>query len=379
MYHDRIRYHQRRLDLGTGLFSDPNSNDRSEMQIGTFDIATQDLIRHVGRIEQVADVRLLEFADGSGRGARVLDFRTSMGLRFDVLVDRGFDIGRCDFRGVSIAWQSAVGTSAPWFAESDGLGWLRTFGGGLMTTCGFEHTLFPASGEGSRFAYPARDSVTYGLHGRISNRPARLSGYGIASVEGREILWAEGVVEQAAVYGEALRLTRRIEVHADGSQISVIDRVSNFGYASTPTMVLYHLNLGFPLVADGAQVLMDVAEARDGTGAAPPEDYLTIPPPSHLSPEEGYEHQLVGHEDGWVSSSLINERLGVGFRECHDPSTLPYTFLWRSLRDGMYVVGLEPCSVPIEGRDAAIDAGVPLELAPGESREYKLVLEPFAL
>ena len=349
------------------------------MHIQGVEMATSDLKRRVGRMEQIADIRLLEFGDGAARGARVLDFRTAAGLRFDVLVDRSFDIGRCDFGGVPLAWQSAVGSAAPWYAENDGLGWLRNFGGGLLTTCGFEHTLFPAEDDGSRFAYPAKPRVDYGLHGRISNRPARLIGYGFASREDGEYLWAEAEVEQAAVYGEALRLTRRIEVPADGTQISVSDRVTNFGYAVTATMVLYHINLGFPLVDEGSRIEMEILEARDPSGAPPPQGYLTVGPPVPLAAEEGYEHRLVADPTGWATSAIVNDRLGLGFRERHDLATLPYNMLWRQLRDGMYVIGLEPCSVPIHGRSAASSSGFEVDLSPGESREYRMVLEPFAL
>jgi len=347
------------------------------MKVHSKEIALPELMRRVGRLDQIAGVRLLELADGGGRGSRILDFRTAAGLRFEVLVDRGFDIGGCDYRGIPIAWQSAVGPSAPWFAEQGGLGWLRNFGGGLLTTCGFEHTLFPAEEDGSRFAYAANDTVTFGLHGRISNRPARLSGYGMATVDGRDVLWAEAEVEQAAVYGEALRLTRRIQVAIDGSAIAIVDRVVNFGYAVTPTMVLYHINLGYPLVDEGAQVVMDVEFARAGDGTSPPAGYLTVDAPSPLAPEQGFEHTLVPDSRGWASAALHNERLGIGFKESHDQATLPYNLLWRQLRDGMYVIGLEPCSVPIEGRISAPGVGVPFNLAPGDAREYRVTLEVY--
>lgn len=51
-----------------------------------------ELLRRVGRVEQVAGVRLLTLGDGGGRGVRILEFRTGSGFEFDVLVDRGFDV-----------------------------------------------------------------------------------------------------------------------------------------------------------------------------------------------------------------------------------------------------------------------------------------------
>ncbi len=45
-----------------------------------------ELHRHIGRLEQVAGVRLVELADGPGRGVRLLEFSTGTGFSFDVLV-----------------------------------------------------------------------------------------------------------------------------------------------------------------------------------------------------------------------------------------------------------------------------------------------------
>jgi len=59
-----------------------------------------ELMRRLGRLEQAAGVRLVTLGDGIGRGVRVLEFRTGSGFAFDVLVDRCFDVGRCEFGGI---------------------------------------------------------------------------------------------------------------------------------------------------------------------------------------------------------------------------------------------------------------------------------------
>ena len=54
----------------------------------------RELMRLVGRLDQVAGVRLVTLGDGIERGVRVLEFRTGTGYAFDVLVDRSMDVGR---------------------------------------------------------------------------------------------------------------------------------------------------------------------------------------------------------------------------------------------------------------------------------------------
>lgn len=82
--------------------------------------------------------------DGMERDVRLLEFRTGSGFSFDVVVDRAFDIGRCELNGYPLSWFFGVGFARPWFHEPEGLGFFQTFGGGLLTTCGLGHTLFMA-------------------------------------------------------------------------------------------------------------------------------------------------------------------------------------------------------------------------------------------
>src|ERR1700757_5223117 len=90
-------------------------------------LTRRELLRRVGRLEQLAGVRLVTLGDGAERGVRVLEFRTGTGFEFDVVVDRGFDIGRCEHSGRALGWQSGVGFAGPWFYEPEGLGFFRTF------------------------------------------------------------------------------------------------------------------------------------------------------------------------------------------------------------------------------------------------------------
>ena len=66
----------------------------------------RDLMRRVGRLEQLAGVRLVTLGDGIERGVRVLEFRTGTGYEFDVLVDRSMDVGRCELNSHSLTWRN---------------------------------------------------------------------------------------------------------------------------------------------------------------------------------------------------------------------------------------------------------------------------------
>ena len=121
-----------------------------------------ELLRRVGHMDQLAGIRWLEAGDGKARGSRLLDVWTGIGLRFQVNRDRALDISSCDFKGMPLSWRSPVGDVHPAYYELQGIGWLRSFPGGLLTTCGLDQFGLPSQDGGGDF----------GLHGRISNLPA---------------------------------------------------------------------------------------------------------------------------------------------------------------------------------------------------------------
>ena len=73
----------------------------------------EELRRRVGHMSQLAGVRLLTSDNGPSRGVRLIEFRTGTGFSFEIAVDRGFDVGRCDYRGASVAWIPPTMMPAP--------------------------------------------------------------------------------------------------------------------------------------------------------------------------------------------------------------------------------------------------------------------------
>jgi hypothetical protein len=122
-----------------------------------------ELERYVGEISQIGGLTPLELADGHSKGVRCILLRTGV-LSALVVVDRGLDVANLEYKGTPLAWMSPTGITAPAFYEPEGLGWLRGFFGGLLTTCGLTYFGRPTVDEGEQL----------GLHGRASYIPARL-------------------------------------------------------------------------------------------------------------------------------------------------------------------------------------------------------------
>ena len=340
------------------------------------------LSERTGALEQVAGVELLEYADGPERGVRVLDFRTGAGLCFRVALDRGFDLLAAGYRGVPIGWRSPTGPRHPGLTsveENRGWGFLRSFTG-LLATCGLDHALAPATSSVAQYTYPGLTEADYPLHGRVSQIPARLVGYGERWNGDSCTLWAEGEVAQTAVFGENLVLTRRIEAELGGTSISVDDQVENRGFRPTPHMLLYHYNFGYPLLDEGAELLVPsraIVHAVHGDLHAQGVGYRTQGPPRADFREQVYEHDVVPGADGLASAALVNPVLGaggLGIRLDYDRAVLPCLIEWQCLQSGLYVLGIEPATNHVLGRRFAEDRGELTVLEHGEARHYRMRL-----
>jgi hypothetical protein len=331
----------------------------------------RDLMRRVGRLDQVAGVRLVTLGDGVERGVRVLEFRTGTGYAFDVLVDRSMDVGRCELNGRALAWLSPTGVVGPWYAEPMGLGWFRSWGGGMLVTCGLDHTLLGGVDDASNFHQLVRPTEEYGLHGRIGFMPARLTGYGERWDGDECVLWAEGVVRQAAVYGEAMELRRRIEARVGESRFTIHDTVENVGFDPASHMYLYHVNVGWPVVDAGSEYLIP---APEGVPVAdyPTREYRRLTEPNKGFPEECYEHDVMSEPGGTVPVAVVNRGLSLGAYQVYRKDQFPFHTMWRMLGEGIYGVAMEPTTNRDAGRFDARDRGELAYMAPGETRAYDI-------
>lgn len=330
--------------------------------------ARDELLQHVGSIEQIAGVRFGELADGFERGVRVADVYTGSGFAFTILLDRGMDIGPASFCGAPLAWRSATTAKAPSYYEPAGLGWLRGFHGGLLNTCGLTYFGAPTQDQGQAL----------GLHGRASYTPASNIAYGGCWEGDTYELWCSGELREAVVFGENLVLRRHIRARLGESRLIIEDEVTNEGYAPTPHMMLYHVNFGFPVVAKASELLAASRKVhpRDAAAAAGLEHHRRFEAPTPGYAEQVFYHTLAADADGYAQVAVVNRTFGggrgLGGYVRYRVAELPYLVQWKMMGQGTYVCGLEPATNWVEGRAKERSEGRLVELAPGEVRRYRV-------
>lgn len=333
-----------------------------------------DLMRRVGHLSQVGGVQVTRAEEGAARGVRSLEFRTGTGFQFKATVERGFDVGYCDYQGKSLAWIPSTMLPAPWYFEGqDRFGWLRTALGGLNNSCGMIHIGNPETADVSHYNFPARAEETYGVHDRMALLPARLIRCG-ERWEGDEcILEAEGRVTQAQAYGENLILTRRYTAIIGESRFFMHDEIENAGWLPTEHMLLYHINVGFPVVDDGSEQIAPVSQppvVPDGLPESSAGDFDHFISPQKDWQLQGFELAMACEQDGSVPVAIVN-RDNFGMYVVYNQHQFPQYLEWRMMGEGQYAVGIEPCTNTF-GRQIARDLGQLIVLQPGERREYTL-------
>src|SRR4051794_2892787 len=196
-------------------------------------------------LDQVASAVASVVSDGPAAGCRALDLRVWDGVDLRLLPDRGLDLGAAWYRGVPIAWISAVGEHAPLPSPRE-LDWVDAFGGGLLVTCGLRNVGAPSEGIGQ--------------HGDYSHQRAADVQVERALEDGCGVLTVRGRVREASALGHHLELERRVRTRTGQGLVELEDVTRNLGRDPEPAPILYHLNVGAPLWDVGARIELDAVE-----------------------------------------------------------------------------------------------------------------------
>jgi hypothetical protein len=323
-----------------------------------------ELMRRVGDLSQVAGIRMMTLRDGYEDGVRIADVRSGSGLRFQVTLDRGMDVSCAEFRGIPLAWRSSNGDVHPSYYDAQGLGWSRSFAGGLMAGCGISHLGAPCNDDGEEL----------GLHGRLSNIPAS----GVSSYTRWDhddcVFVLEGTMRESVPGRTNLKLHRRYEITLGTSRARLTDVVTNEGTQRSPLMMLYHFNPGWPLLDQGARLMLNASRTTSRDAQAEPglTEARRFTGPIADFKEQVFYHDLRADADGRSHTLLVNESLAMGFSLSFDRSALHRYIEWKMTGEGLYVLGMEPGNCRVWGRAKERAAGDLQFIEPGEERNFNV-------
>jgi hypothetical protein len=149
-------------------------------------------------------------------------------------------------------------------------------------------------------------------------------------------------------------------------------------------MMLYHCNFGWPVIAEGTELIVPSTKVTPHAAIEHPE---LAQPTRFDAPQAGYAEQVFFHDtradaEGYVTAILANRALdqgrGFGAYVRYRQAELPRLVEWKMMGAGTYVVGVEPANCLVMGRADERARGTLVTLAPGEKREYRVEIGALA-
>jgi len=306
---------------------------------------------YIGHPAQLCAVEEVRLQGGKGDGMRLFEVHNSTGLRLSVSADRCADIARLSFKGDNFSYLSPCGFVAPSFYEKEGFGFLKSFTAGFLTTCGLTAVGSPCVDQGE----------TLPLHGTIANIPAEHVWW----EEDDDRLIIHATVRDCAIFDRKLILNRTISVSKFENKLKLADSIENTCDSESPLMVLYHMNMGYPLVSENAQLSINSVnvDPRDERAAEGIDSWHKMLPPTPHFSEQCYYHSF----DGMASVKLFNPDINKGLEISFDSKILDHFVEWKMMGIHDYVLGLEPGICNADGRDRMRESGRLHFIAPGET------------
>lgn len=264
---------------------------------------------------QLASVRRYEMTEGKERGLRVIDCENGK-LRFLLNESKALDVMQMYHCGQNVSFVSKNG-----FTLRE-IPFANRFEGGMLYTCGLD-------------SIGARQD--YELHGTLHNTPARVT----RAECGEEGIIIEAEIADTLLFGKNFVFKRRIFSAIGSETLEISDTLENRGFRDEEYCLLYHVNVGYPMLDDGTKVEGAVCQVTPRTEWAA----------KYVSEREKIFVPIANQEEMCYflqfeqpKVSLVNKKIGKKFTLEWSQDTLPHFVEWKSMTSGDYALGLEPCT-----------------------------------
>lgn len=313
---------------------------------------------YIGHPSQLCGVEEVRLIGGKGDGMRLLQLRNGAGLEMMISADRCADISRLIFKGDNMGYFSPNGYVAPAYYDQPGAGFLKSFTAGFLTTCGLTAVGSPCTDAGEELP----------LHGTIGNTPCERIWWD----EDEDNIYIHAIVNDSGIFARKLILKRKITVSKTEGKFTITDTVENQGDGESPVMLLYHMNMGYPLLSENSVVEIPsvCVKPRNARAAEDLDTWHKMLPPT-----PGFEEQCYFHSfENEGKASIYNPDIRKGLTISFDPKSLDYFTEWKMMGYRDYVLGLEPGNCHPDGRDVMRKEGKLKFLQPGETITYEVTV-----
>ncbi len=316
------------------------------------------MIKYVGHESQLYGVEEHRLCGGKGDGMRLFEVNNGRGIMFTINADRCGDMARLYYNGKNLGFFAPCGYVSPKYYDKDGLGFLKSFTAGFFTTCGLTNVGGPCVDEGEELPQ----------HGTIANTPAENVNYWIED----NSIHVKLTVRDAWLFGPKLILTREYVCPLDKDEIIVKDSVKNISDTVSPYTILYHINIGYPLLSENSKVTLNYKDISCTSEQAQKaiDKALVME-----KPQAGFAEQCYFYDLTEGMAKVYNPDINTSLSINYSLDEMPYFTEWKMMGEGQYVLGLEPGNCNPHGRKYLRENGLLQFLQPGEEKTQTITIK----
>lgn len=273
----------------------------------------------LSNLMQIACIKRYTLSGGKENGIRVVEIDNGI-LRILLNESKNLDVMQVFHKGVNLSFVSKNGFTAR------EIPFLNRFEGGMIYTCGLDSL-------GGREGFE--------LHGSLHNYPATV----ISTICQEDKIEVISKTEVTSLFGGNLLLERKITTAPLSNTFKVSDTLTNLGTKDDKYCLLYHVNLGYPMLDEGVKIVMDEQEviARNSWAEKHQAGRKTFEAPINNEDERCY---FITHNKPEVK--VINDKINKTFILRYSKDTLPKFVQWNSPATQDYALGIEPTTTYLD-------------------------------
>jgi len=261
---------------------------------------------------QVAYVRRYTLNGGREDGLKVIEVSNGK-LRFMLNESKALDVMQMWHENINLSFVSKNG-----FTKRE-IPFMRRFEGGMMYTCGLDDV-------GGREGYE--------LHGTFHNSPALV----IECKCDEKGIKIVAETYDTELFGKNLVMRRTVTTDILSDKLEITDELINNGTKTEDYALLYHINVGYPMLDEGTTITSDAISVtpRNEWSAQNIADRTVRKPPVDNQAETCY---FVINKTPKIV--VENKKIGKTFTVEYSDDTLPYFVQWNGGASGDYALGTE--------------------------------------
>lgn len=288
---------------------------------------------YVADLSTLCGAERITFSEGKGKGVDAIRMYNGK-IDATILLDRCMDVFRLFYKGKSVSYISKNGLVSPRLTETNAYNFLNSFGAGFLYTCGIDNIGTPVKEKGLI------------QHGSISYIPAenvKVDYFTEGDTFGVKVT---GDMKYTALFGHKLILRREIVLEYNSDDLVINDKVINDAFVEDEYMIMYHMNFGYPILSETATLKVDSFDIKPVSSTHNIPECFKFEAPTPARDEEVYLHYVNKGKGEKAVLTNGDFKVSISF----DQKEFPYFTEWKSMASGDYVLGLEPCSIPMPNK-----------------------------